>query len=268
MKRIKKLAAVLLAVMMLIGIAGCGNGADAVDSLIQQVTEDETVRSVKNGHPEAYPDITYGEAFGMFFSSPSWRHFTGTRNGPDEDGDGEPDYVEDDVDIVEFTGNCLYSGTEVKALIQFEVYEETFEAVYLSFNDVPQNRLMLNSLILKAFESANSENATEYDEEEPEEEDVEENFEEGDEGGLEDGEYGDFSATGRINTHGGIVSGYKTSYVVDGGKRAKVRSKLGNGWHVTAVRYCYSHKIVWYELYDSDDGDYYGWVDGNYIDFD
>ncbi len=25
--------------------------------------------------------------------------------------------------------------------------------------------------------------------------------------------------------------------------------------------------ITWYELYDTDDGDYYGWVDGNYINF-
>ena len=30
---------------------------------------------------------------------------------------------------------------------------------------------------------------------------------------------------------------------------------------------CYNYGITWYELWDSDDGDYYGWVDENYIDF-
>ncbi len=73
---------------------------------------------------------------------------------------------------------------------------------------------------------------------------------------------------GRINTHGETVAGFKTSYVVDGGKAARVRKSLGNGWHVVSNRYCYSKKIWWYELYDSEDGDYYGWVDAAFIDFD
>lgn len=40
-----------------------------------------------------------------------------------------------------------------------------------------------------------------------------------------------------------------------------------DNWHVTAVRYCIVNGITWYELYDSDDGDYYGWVDEDHIDF-
>ena len=72
---------------------------------------------------------------------------------------------------------------------------------------------------------------------------------------------------GCINTYGKKVSGYKKSYVVDGGEIDTVRKKLGNGWHVTSYRYCYSRNILWYELYDTDDGDYYGWVDSSYIDF-
>ena len=72
---------------------------------------------------------------------------------------------------------------------------------------------------------------------------------------------------GQINTHGGVVAGFTTSYVVNNGASGHVRDSLGNTWHVTAVNYCYSHGVSWYELYDSDDGDYYGWVDANYIDF-
>ncbi len=74
-----------------------------------------------------------------------------------------------------------------------------------------------------------------------------------------------FDNYGEINGYG--VPGYTTSYVVNGGSKSTVRKELGNGWHVTAVKYCYSHGISWYELYDTDDGDYYGWVDGNYIRF-
>ncbi len=73
---------------------------------------------------------------------------------------------------------------------------------------------------------------------------------------------------GRINTQGGKVSGYKSSYVVDGGKSAKVRKSLGDGWQVVTSKYCYSRNTLWYELYDTEDGDYYGWVDSQFIDFD
>ena len=73
--------------------------------------------------------------------------------------------------------------------------------------------------------------------------------------------------SGNINTHGKKVASFTTDYVVNHGKSAYVRESLGNSWHINAVRYCYSYDVHWYELYDADDGDYYGWVDENYIDF-
>lgn len=115
--------------------------------------ENSYVLSVKNGTPIAYPDKTYGEAFDNFFGSPKWRYFKGEKEGPDEDGDGEPDYTEDNVDVVEFTGRCTYQDVDVNALIQFTLSQDddTFEATYLSFNDVPQSMLMLYGLLDKAF---------------------------------------------------------------------------------------------------------------------
>lgn len=71
---------------------------------------------------------------------------------------------------------------------------------------------------------------------------------------------------GVINTRGLGVTGFATSYVVDGGEAKEVRHRLGD-WHVKAVNWCYSKDILWYELYDAEDGDYYGWVDAEYIDF-
>lgn len=72
---------------------------------------------------------------------------------------------------------------------------------------------------------------------------------------------------GQINCHGGTVAGFTTDYVVNGGAVGKVRNSLGDTWHVTAKNLCYNYGVTWYELWDSDDGDYYGWVDSSYIDF-
>ena len=71
---------------------------------------------------------------------------------------------------------------------------------------------------------------------------------------------------GVINTHGLGVAGFATSYVVDGGEVKEVRHRLGD-WHIKAINWCYSKDVLWYELYDAEDGDYYGWVDTEYIDF-
>lgn len=72
---------------------------------------------------------------------------------------------------------------------------------------------------------------------------------------------------GQINCHGGTVAGFTTDYVVNGGAVGKVRNSLGDTWHVTAKNACDNYGVTWYELWDSDDGDYYGWVDENFIDF-
>ncbi len=101
--------------------------------------DDRYIDFVKNGSPEAYPDITYGEAFSDFFSNCHWQYFKG----------------DNETDVVEFSGDCLYRDAEVTVTLQFilDVDEGTFEAGYLAFNDVPQVALVEYALINKAFES-------------------------------------------------------------------------------------------------------------------
>lgn len=182
MMKTKKLTAVLL-VTGLMGISGCGavddiqkqaseqmewadehnardNGMSATEAFEKEFgdlssSEDENVLLVKNGTNSNYPTVTYGEAFDEFFENPSWRYFTGTQDGPDDDGDGEPDYTKDDVDVIEFTGKCMYSDVKVKALIQFTLDKDagTFDIAYLSFNEVPQSTLVLSGLLSSVFES-------------------------------------------------------------------------------------------------------------------
>lgn len=111
--------------------------------------------TVKNCTNSEYPGTTWGTAFESYFSDTGWKYFSGTLEGPDENSDGKPDFTENNTDIVEFTGHCMYSGTDVLARVQFRINSDsTFEPVSLSFNGVPQSNVMLSALIEKAFENA------------------------------------------------------------------------------------------------------------------
>ena len=103
----------------------------------QKDANNENVLGVKNGYPENYPDCKYGDVFEEFFADPTWKYFKST----------------EDRDIVEFTGYCTYMEQEVKARLQFVLNnnDNTFEASALSFNDVPQSKLITVTLITKAF---------------------------------------------------------------------------------------------------------------------
>ena len=74
------------------------------------------------------------------------------------------------------------------------------------------------------------------------------------------------SKYGRINTRGGNLPSITLDYIT-GGEWQTLRDSLGNGWHIKATRYCNTMGITWYEIENADDGDYYGWIDGEFIDF-
>ena len=63
------------------------------------------------------------------------------------------------------------------------------------------------------------------------------------------------------------IDGFSRSYIIDGGAASFERHDLTHGWHVTAVNQYFDGTEYWYELYDSDDGDYYGWVEEHDISF-
>ena len=58
----------------------------------------------------------------------------------------------------------------------------------------------------------------------------------------------------------GTIIGYDTSFVVDGGAMKTVRTDLKKAWHVITHCQCVNHDQIYYECYDGDDGDYYGWI--------
>lgn len=149
----KKLCLILMMFMMAFCTA-CSNSAvqNAGKELEDSITglkdaDNQYVKMVKGGHPNNNPNVTYDQAFTKFFGTPRWKYFKSDENQ----------------DVVEFTGDCTYQDVEVKARIQFVVDKEneTFEATYLAFNEVPQSNLIMLAMLEKIFED--SENTTAND---------------------------------------------------------------------------------------------------------
>ena len=68
--------------IMLVLCVACFMGCDQkdVEDQVRNVTDsvDEHVIGVKNGYPEAAPQITYGDAFDNFFVNRTWKYFEST----------------------------------------------------------------------------------------------------------------------------------------------------------------------------------------------
>lgn len=144
---VKKITVLLTAAVLLLSACSSATlnsaGKELEDTLASAAdSSNPYVQMVKGGYRADDPGTTYNDAFSSFFGAPRWQHF--------ESEDGE--------NVVEFTGDCTYQDVPVKARIQFVVDEEagTFEAVYLAFNEVPQNMLTLTALLETAFEEGRS----------------------------------------------------------------------------------------------------------------
>ena len=131
------LSCIILSMIMTLllnsGFLGCRqqapNGTNAFSELY--------VRLVRDSHRPDNPDITYGTAFSSYFGNPSWSYFKSTAG----------------LDVVEFSGDCIYQGAPVTARMQFIVdqRQEAFELAFLAFNEVPQSERTLIELINSAF---------------------------------------------------------------------------------------------------------------------
>ncbi len=99
--------------------------------------EDEYVTTIINSYPVLYPDTTYGKALTKFFSDRSWKH-----------------YVDDERDIVEFNGTCLYENKETRCTLIFvfdsETNEPSFEELYV--DGVQTDEFFKLGFTLKLFE--------------------------------------------------------------------------------------------------------------------
>lgn len=76
----------------------------------------------------------------------------------------------------------------------------------------------------------------------------------------------DTELKGEICWIGDSFYGYSSSYIVDYGPK-EYQWFIEGDWHITAKNKIISHGDLWYECWDSDDGDYYGWIPDHRIDF-
>lgn len=96
------------------------------------------VLKVINGHPSAYPSITYGQAFDKFFASPSWHYEQST--------DGTP--------YVTFTGKCTYNGIpSTAAIIYYPANENDIRIMSASINGVKLDAAGMKVLNNTPFEN-------------------------------------------------------------------------------------------------------------------
>ena len=99
---------------------------------------DPYIEGIRTARQENY-GVEYGETFDYFFTSPTWTSFV----------------TDDNVYVVEFTGNCFFRGTPVDARIQFTILDDgaSFKPTYLALNGVTQTEEIMNLLLANAFEA-------------------------------------------------------------------------------------------------------------------
>ena len=130
-KTSKVILGVIVTIAIIVVLAVLGSSGDY----------SEEVRSVKNGHFQAYSsDDGYpsvGEAFENYFGDTSWKAFTS----------------DDDMDIVEFNGTFMYYDDETDCCLQFQIYEDgSFDIYAVEFNGIPQDKLTISVLLEKVMD--------------------------------------------------------------------------------------------------------------------
>jgi rhomboid protease GluP len=99
----------------------------------------EKIQFVKACSTKAAPDITFGDSFEEYFTSPTWTCYTST----------------DNEDIVEFTGTYSYNGQSIPTKLEFTVDIEnnssTIKGLY--YNDAEQSDEELYYLFKDIFET-------------------------------------------------------------------------------------------------------------------
>ena len=79
---------------------------------------DEDVMTIRDGHFDAYPNVSIGKAFDQFFADGEWESFKSTTNET----------------IVEFRGSCKWNDMPAKLRMQFTVTGQRFEVNYFAIN--------------------------------------------------------------------------------------------------------------------------------------
>lgn len=140
----KKIITLILVGCMALSIGGCATEQDEPksSSFINSNNMDETnkIIAVKSGYIYSFSDeVPVGPAIDSFLHTNTWKYFKS----------------EDNMDVVQCTGNCMYNDKKVEAKIQFVVNDDdSFEVNSLSLNDIDQELTNILAFLGKAYEYA------------------------------------------------------------------------------------------------------------------
>lgn len=140
----KKIITLILVGCMALSIGGCATEQDEPksSSFIDSNNMDETnkIIAVKSGYIYSFSDeVPVGPAIDSFLHTNTWKYFKS----------------EDNMDVVQCTGNCMYNDKKVEAKIQFMVNDDdSFEVNSLSLNDIDQELTNILAFLGKAYEYA------------------------------------------------------------------------------------------------------------------
>ena len=140
----KKIITLILVGCMALSIGGCATEQDEPksSSFIDSNNMDETTKiiAVKGGYIYSFSDeVPVGVAIDSFLHTNTWKYFLS----------------EDNMDVVQCTGNCMYNDKKVEAKIQFVVNDDdSFEVNSLSLNDIDQELTNILAFLGKAYEYA------------------------------------------------------------------------------------------------------------------
>ena len=138
----KKIITLILVGCMALSIGGCATEQDEPksSSFIDSNNMDETnkIIAVKSGYIYSFSDeVPVGPAIDSFLHTNTWKYFKS----------------EDNMDVVQCTGNCMYNDKKVEAKIQFVVNDDdSFEVNSLSLNDIDQELTNILAFLGKAYE--------------------------------------------------------------------------------------------------------------------
>ena len=140
----KKIITLILVGCMALSIGGCATELHEPksSSFIDSNNMDETnkIIAVKSGYIYSFSDeVPVGPAIDSFLHTNTWKYFKS----------------EDNMDVVQCTGNCMYNDKKVEAKIQFVVNDDdSFEVNSLSLNDIDQELTNILAFLGKAYEYA------------------------------------------------------------------------------------------------------------------
>lgn len=147
--RVKRAILTLTSVVTVSSVVlmGCSStDSQEVKHAILDAVESPMVASIKAMSFEG-TDYTVGELVEASLGAPTYEYFN-----PAEDG----------FNYVTIKGNITYNEVPVVATLQYkEVGEESFEFYTLTFNDVPQNQMVVGDFFTFLIESYESENVVE-----------------------------------------------------------------------------------------------------------